>query len=86
MQKKKKRPSPTGGLVKKRNNNLEKHTIKTSQLVMVYYDQQIRYITVGWLNVLEEPKVLNIAIIVKFRETMILVVRLLTKHSSSRIF
>lgn len=36
---------------------------------MVYYEQQIRYRTVGWLNVLEEPKVLNIAIIVKFRET-----------------
>lgn len=36
---------------------------------MVYYEQQIRYGTVGWLNVLEGPKVLNIAIIVKFRET-----------------
>lgn len=66
---KKKRLSPPGSLVKKRNNNLEKHTIKTSQLVMVYYEQQIRYGTVGWLNVLEGPKVLNIAIIVKFRET-----------------
>lgn len=69
QKKKKKRLSPPGSLVKKRNNNLEKHTIKTSQLVMVYYEQQIRYRTVGWLNVLEGPKVLNIAIIVKFRET-----------------